>query len=327
MKNLRDSWINCCCQWDERMEDKVGVTHMMENHMTENHMKSGGELRKQDGEVVGDLADEQFPSQNGDMKTSEKLAPSQATGTAQQDDRRSHTEEKKKPRVALYSAKEAELIRQLVRERLEQNEKLEFEELSDYEVPPRTQFSMLKKPALTIKYGMLKFNMACIRLFEGVQYIIPSINRKKRRIAAIMCYEEESGSVEWARLKDGQWINKDIRSDDYTESVFRLMKDWNRECRYKVLGRITQSERGLILVFDLDEAIMFKPKPEEYTDPVTGEVKKRQVKYYPDFYKDRIGRYYDDYAAVRQMNMFERIEEYTTDISGETEDKHNDQQG
>ena len=72
---------------------------------------------------------------------------------------------------------------------------------------------------------------------------------------------------------------------------------------------------------------MFKPKPEEYTDPVTGEVKKRQVKYYPDFYKDRIGRYYDDYAAVRQMNMFERIEEYTTDISGETEDKHNDQQG
>ena len=32
------------------------------------------------------------------------------------------------------------------------------------ELPPRTQFSMLNKPAVSIKYGVMKFNMACIAI-------------------------------------------------------------------------------------------------------------------------------------------------------------------
>ena len=47
--------------------------------------------------------------------------------------------------------------------------------------------------------------------------------------------------------------------------------NWNRECRYKVLGRVANSDQGLCMLFDLEEAIMFTPKPQEYTDPITGE--------------------------------------------------------
>lgn len=269
--------------------------------MTENYLNGNGIAMDGSDTPMGD-----------DNNMLEKRNASQSAEDTQQSNRPITVKDKKKPGGGQYSAREADLIRQLVRARLEQNEKLEFEELDEYEVPPRTQFSMLKKPSLTIKFGFLKFNMACIRLFEGVQFIIPSINRKKRRIAALMCYEEESASVEWARQKNDQWVNKDIRSDDYTKRVFELMSEWNRECRYKALGRVTQSDRGLILVFDLDEAIMFEPKSEEYTDPITGEIKKRQVKYYPDFYKDRIGRYYDDYAATHQLSLFEQLEDYST---------------
>ena len=49
----------------------------------------------------------------------------------------------------------------------------------------------------------------------------------------------------------------------------------------------------------------FTPKPQEYTDPVTGEMKKKQMKFFPDTYKDRIGKSYNDYIADHQMNMFE----------------------
>lgn len=220
---------------------------------------------------------------------------------------------KNKRKGTQYNSREADLIRELVKSRLARNENLVFEDMGEYEVPPRFQFPMPKKPALTIWYGRMKFNMACIRLFEGVQYIIPSVNRKKKRIAAIMCTEEESASVEWARInKKGQWVNKDIISDDYTANIFQLM-NWNKECRYKVMGQVADSDVGLILVFDLEEdGVMFEPKPQEFTDPVTGEVKKKQVKYYPDFYKGRIGKYYNDYAAARQINMFEQVSEYTT---------------
>ena len=202
-----------------------------------------------------------------------------------------------------YSVRETELIRELVKARLERKVELEHENLEGYELPPRSQFSMLKKPALTIKYGRLKFNMACIHLFEGVQYILPIINRSKKRIAVVTCTEEDSASVQWARQKEGIWINKEIPSVEVVEKIFAFM-GWDRLCRYKALGRVATSDSGLILVFYLSEAIMFGAKPVEYEDPETGEVKMRQMKFYPDEYKNCIGKSYNDYAASRQLNLF-----------------------
>lgn len=209
-----------------------------------------------------------------------------------------------------FTAREYELIQELVRSRMEKNEELQYESLEGYELSPRTQFSMLKKPAVSIKYGQLTFNMAAIRLFEGVKHVLTIVNSDKKKLAVVPCAEEESASVEWARVnKKGNWVNKNITSVDFVENLFRLM-GWNRECRYKVLGRVAASDKGLILVFEMEEAIMFAPKKEEFVDPVTGETKKRQVKYYPDAYKNKIGRSYTEYEQYRQMNLFEDFGAY-----------------
>ncbi len=208
-----------------------------------------------------------------------------------------------------YSAKEQDLIRQLVQSRLEQTAKLEFENFDGYELPPRTQFSMLKKPTVSIKYGKMTFNMACIRLFEGVKHIQTIVHPLKRRLSIVTCSEEESSSVEWARLKNDDWVNKDISSIEFIDNLFKLM-NWDRSCRYKVLGRIAASPKGLIFIFDLPEAIMFTSQPNEYVDKRTGEIKKRQIKYYPDEYKERIGKSYNDYIASQQLNLFESFEGY-----------------
>lgn len=96
---------------------------------------------------------------------------------------------------------------------------------------------------------------------------------KKKRLAVVPRAEEESASVEWDRVnKQGKWVNKNITSVDFVENLYHLM-GWNRECRYKVLCRVAASDRGLILVFEMEEAIMFAPKKEEFVDPVTGETK------------------------------------------------------
>lgn len=210
------------------------------------------------------------------------------------------------------SLREVELIRELAQIRKERSEELEFEKFDGYELPPRTQFSMVKKPAVSIKYGEMTFNMACIRLFEGIKYILPIVNTAKKRMALIMCPEEDSASVEWARQKNGVWVNKSISSLEFLEKMFRMM-NWNRECRYKVLGRVANSDQGLVMLFDLEEAIMFTPQPQEFTDPMTGEVKKKQVKFFPDISKGRIGRSYNDYVATHQMSMFENIVSYQGD--------------
>ncbi len=56
---------------------------------------------------------------------------------------------------------------------------------------------------------------------------------------------------------------------------------------------------------------MFDSKPIEIKDEETGEVKKKQIKYYPEEYKNCIGKSYNDYVEARQMNLFEWLEEYT----------------
>ena len=208
-----------------------------------------------------------------------------------------------------YSVKDQALIQQLVKSRLDQKAELEYDNLDGYEVPPPTQFSMLKKPAVNIRYGKLCFNTAAVRLFSGIKYVLPLIHPEKKRLTIIMCAEEESASIQWARCKDDLWCTRDITSEDFTANVYKMMK-WDSSCRYKAMGRIANSPRGLILIFDLNEAIMFAQKPLEYVDKETGQVKKKKVKYYPDQYKDHIGKTYDDYFATRQTSMFEQFDGY-----------------
>jgi len=209
------------------------------------------------------------------------------------------------------SQKEYELIRELSQIRKEeQGQNIDFENLNEYELPPRTQFSMLKKPAVSLKGRQMTFNMACIRLFEGIQFIVPLLNKQKKRLAIILCAEEEISSIEWCRQnKDNVWVNKAVTSEDFLTTVFGIMS-WNTESRYKALGRIANSERGLILVFDLIDAIEYTKEFQEYVDPKTGDTKKRQVKQYSDYYKEHIGKPYSDYEAARQSSLFEDVVSY-----------------
>lgn len=211
--------------------------------------------------------------------------------------------------------REVELIQELTKVRLDSKSVLEFEDLEGYELPPRTQFSMLKKPALTFKFRQMTFNTASVRLFEGIQYILPIVHPEKKRIAVVMCREEESASVQWSRqrVKDDAWINRTITSEEFIMKIYQMM-GWNYECRYKILGRVANSSTGLILLFDLEDSIMFTPEKREFTDPKTGEIKKREIKYYPEHYREHIGKSFNDYVATRQLNLFEDFQGYQGDI-------------
>lgn len=209
------------------------------------------------------------------------------------------------------SEKEIELVQELIKVRSEKNQPLNYEQLEGYELPPRSQFSMLKRPAVSIKMGKIRFNMAAIRLFKDIKHIIPVVNRKEKKLAIIPCEEEESASVEWARRRrtDNRWVNKDITSVDFTNNLMKLM-GWDPDCRYKIMGYVSNSERGLILVFELEEATMFEPKRREVVDPNTGKKKIYDPKYYPNKYEGKIGRSYSDYKASLESAKFEDLGSY-----------------
>lgn len=230
----------------------------------------------------------------------------------------------KKGKGQTYNFTDQELIRQLAKSRLAQGQELEFEDLSGYELPPRTQFSMLSKPAASIKYGKLTFNMASVRLFDEALYILTPVHRKKKRLMVVPCREEESASLQWARIRasDDMKVNRTISSEEFVLKLYKLM-GWKLNCRYKILGRVALAKPGPmpVLIFDLEEAIMFDSKPMEFVDEQTGEIKKKQVKYYPEEYKNCIGKSYNDYIEAKQMNLFEFLDEYTGQSYSDLQEK------
>ena len=203
------------------------------------------------------------------------------------------------------------LIQALVKEQLERGEQLEYEKFDGYELPPSTQFSMIKKPTITIKYDKIRFNMAAIKLFSGIKYILPMIHRDKKRLAVVPCKEEENSSVEWARRRkrDDAWVNKEISTVDFVNKIFEKM-GWRRECRYKIIGRIANSEKGLILLFDLEEAICFETTKKEVVNPITGKKTVVNNKIYPKKYEGKIGMDYNDYIFGDLNSKFENLGEY-----------------
>lgn len=74
-----------------------------------------------------------------------------------------------KSRAQELSVREISLIRELAQIRKEHKRELEYEKFDGYELPPRTQFSMLNKPAVSIKYGEIKTDEPRTLDFSGVR--------------------------------------------------------------------------------------------------------------------------------------------------------------
>lgn len=185
---------------------------------------------------------------------------------------------------------------------------LDYESFDGYEIPPRTQFTMMNRPSVSMKDGKMSFNSTCIRLFKDVRHIVPMLNRKTHKLAIIPCREEEGSSVQWSRTKDGKLFHKEISAKEFVKNIFSIM-GWDESCRYKIMGRLANSERGLIFVFDLDEAIRLETVLGS-VNPKTGRPKVSLIKYFPEKYKDRIGLDYSDYMEARKREGYESLGNY-----------------
>ena len=88
-----------------------------------------------------------------------------------------------KSRAQELSVREISLIRELAQIRKEHKRELEYEKFDGYELPPRTQFSMLNKPAVSIKYGVLLYWMSS----NGKQALLQYRFRNVKNLKIYLC--------------------------------------------------------------------------------------------------------------------------------------------
>ena len=122
---------------------------------------------------------------------------------------------------------------------------------SEYLTVSGTCFINQSSPVMTVSKNEIRFSKACHTRLDNCEYVEllyhpilqvvilrkrdqgsstamrwqddNNVHPNKKRLALIMCPEEDSASVEWARQKDENWVNKDITSLEFVENIFRLI--------------------------------------------------------------------------------------------------------
>lgn len=58
---------------------------------------------------------------------------------------------------------------------------------------------------MTISNGKLRFNTACLKKFEDVEYVELLLNSVDRCVAIRPCEKSNPNAIRWGRLKEGCW--------------------------------------------------------------------------------------------------------------------------
>lgn len=189
---------------------------------------------------------------------------------------------------------------------------------------------------LTISGGRMRFNTACLKKFEDVEYVELLINTVHNCIAIRPCEQDNPNAIHWGRLKEDKWIVNSMSCRGLSKVLFSLMS-WEDEGKYRFKGQFRSNGTDKLLVFELDEPVVTKtveqvivPEKAEDCEENTEEIVIQEtVKVYPPSWAATFGtpvlsiahgslltqqNYSDDWDVLRPAKV---IEEMNT-LSSET---------
>lgn len=141
-------------------------------------------------------------------------------------------------------------------------------DLTGYEVVRAQYFSTLRNPAMTISNGRLRFNTACLKKFENVEYVELLLNSVDRCVAIRPCEKSNPNAIHWGRLKEGRWCASTLVCRGLAKALFDIM-EWEDGLKYRFRGQFVEQGDNKLMFFELDEPEMVKV--EEIVLPPKGE--------------------------------------------------------
>lgn len=152
--------------------------------------------------------------------------------------------------------------------------------LSNFQVVRAQLFSTRLYPAVTISKGKVRFNTACLKRFEDVEYVELLFNSVEKCLAVRPCEKSNPNAIQWGTLKEGKWIVKEKSCRGFSGPLYETM-GWNEELRYRMRGSFMCDGDNKIMIFDLEEPeIIERVLVEDIpTQPDEPETEERKPKY------------------------------------------------
>ena len=205
-------------------------------------------------------------------------------------------------------------------------------DLSGYEVVRSQFFSTNRESAMTISDDKIRFNTACLKKFEDVEYVELLLNTVEKCIAIRPCEKSNPNAIRWGALKeDGRWAVLPKSCRGFAEPLYSLM-GWNSDCGYRMRGYYLERDGEKLMLFDLNEPeITVHEEPTESVED--SESKEMQTKpqrshakvitLYPLSWTDRYGdeadkihlleriKYSGNWDVLRPAKAVENVQDFT----------------
>lgn len=175
-------------------------------------------------------------------------------------------------------------------------------DLTGYEVVRAQYFSTMQNPAMTISNGRLRFNTACLKKFENVEYVELLLNSVERCIAIRPCNKNNPNAIRWGRLKEGRWCASTLGCRGLAKTLFDIM-EWDEDLRYRFRGRFLEQGDNKMMLFAFDEPEMIKVEeivlpPKENTEEDEGETVRKKIYIFPPEWAGTFGQPITSIAQV-----------------------------
>ena len=187
-------------------------------------------------------------------------------------------------------------------------------DLRGFEIARSQFFDTAGKICVSFSIDNIVFSTACIRKFEGVQYIEMLVHPGEHLIAIRKTTKDNRNALRWSRLSEnGIWIPRTLSGAAFLGTLYALF-GWNPDYKYRVRGVRRQKDAESVILFDMRETEVFMPQTilleeaikdgesplNENVEPVIPNTKKSFMAY-PSAWADNFGSNYYRHAQAREL--------------------------
>ena len=193
-------------------------------------------------------------------------------------------------------------------------------DLRGYEIAHGQFFEANDRCCVTIAYKGITFSQAAIRRFRDTMTVELLIHPVKKLLAVRAVNTDVVNAVAWAKKSNGKTVPKKISGTACLPTIFELL-NWQKECRYRLLGSLYQKDENSILLFDMKEIEVLIPQhvidrsgAQDKDSPDMVPFKdgsSKQILAYPNEWSDRFGNsfYSHEYDTRKGKTDFEKMPE------------------
>ncbi|MFA5727508.1 MAG: recombinase family protein [Saccharofermentanaceae bacterium] len=191
-------------------------------------------------------------------------------------------------------------------------------DLRGFEIARSQFFDTARKICVTFSADGISFSTECVRKFDKV-YIEMLVHPSEHLLAVRPCSKEARNTIQWAKVKEGQYHPRNISCAAYIKTLYELF-GWKPDCKYRVRGIYRHKDHEAVVIFDMRETEIFIPQNILESDheeakeddllldnlqPFTVGPKK-SIMAYPLSWADNFGSDFYRHAQARELAAFYR---------------------